>query len=242
MYVGLRHHFGPDAIYNDLDLEEELDESFLSQNFVFRLNLFEYIQANFPSLTNRRDPWVMDQYGVLDTHFVVRIRNGRGVRDCFDVEGNCVNQVQFQMDTIFNRAKFEQIVGEYMKSRFWLEAGFTWPCVALKYRLSIMFYSFEGMRRDHTCGRATTLFFHRPDNRVQSYIFDDFRPPIENSIALTLSGNHYKWIKYHADFSGWSPPPILHVSGSDEATADLTSARGNTSDNIAAAVTGKMVI
>jgi hypothetical protein len=76
MYVGLRHHFGPDAIYNDLDLEEELDESFLSQNFVFRLNLFEYIQANFPSLTNRRDPWVMDQYGVLDTHFVVRIRNG----------------------------------------------------------------------------------------------------------------------------------------------------------------------
>jgi hypothetical protein len=45
----------------------------------------------------------MDQYGVIDIHFLVRIKEGQEVRECFDVDGNHVNQVEFPMDRIFNK-------------------------------------------------------------------------------------------------------------------------------------------
>jgi hypothetical protein len=97
-----------------------------------------------------------------------------------------------------------------------MKADYVLPGVAVKYQVSIFFYSQNGSRQDGSHGRTTTVFLYC-NEKCQSFRYDDFRIPFRGVLGLYLSGDHYNWIKFHDNFNNWAPQPIMIGSSDDSA-------------------------
>ena len=211
----LINHFGKQAVSDDPILCAELDTSFDGNN-VFRMGMREFMESKYLDIIDGENPLFCDEWGDRDLWFKINTRDSTKPRQAYGTQ-ILLNNIQYGIDCIYSPSYFEGLGTKYVIRWFWMKADFVLPGVAVKYQVSIFFYSQNGARQDGSHGRTTTVFLYC-NEKCQSFRYDDFRITFRGVLGLYLSGDHYNWMKFHDNFNNWAPQPIMIGSSDDRAS------------------------